>query len=460
MKETDGPHIAEPTLAATEPTLALAEFGSQLAFAQVDPEVQARVKVLTLDSLASALTGWGSNETEIVAESAVKVFGPGNSAVIGGGTAAMAAATMINGYLITARSLCDVHRPTLCHVTPVVVPAVLAAAFDAQVDGSTLLAGLTAGMESNVRIGLGLNYQEFRSRGWHTPGVAGPLAAALGVARVMGLDRALSARAMGIAAEHASGTFAVFGTPSIKYNQSRASVAGLISAEMARRGFGAPENILTANDGGLLSTYSDGGTPERITADLGERWELTEITTRLWPAGAGLQAVIAMLMASDAPTPAEVEKVTVRLSPANFGMHADMGWETPFHAQLSARYIVAVALHDRRCWLDQYLPARLEDPALSAFASNQVEVLEDPDMSDGGATVFVTTSSGDSWSRHRDFPIGHPRDPASWEQTAQKLLDAHSGRPTRGPVTEIVEMVASLEKVTNVRQLAELLGSS
>ncbi len=457
MKET-----VEPTTAPTgvEPTWALAEFGSQLTLDQIDPQVQARVKLLLLDSLGSALTGWGSNETKIVAESALKVFGPGTSPVIGGGAGAMAAATMINGYLITARSLCDVHRPTLCHVTPVVVPAVLAAAFDAGVDGSTLLAGLTAGIESNVRIGLGLNYEEFRSRGWHTPGVAGPLAAALGVSRIMGLDRASSARAMGIAAEHASGTFAVFGTPSIKYNQSRASVAGLISAEMARLDFGAPDNILTADDGGLLSTYSDGGTPDRITSDLGSRWELTEITTRLWPAGAGLQAVIAMLLSPDAPRPAEIEKVTVQLSPANYEMHADMDWETPFHAQLSARYLVAVVLHDRRCWLDQYQPARLEDPGLVAFASRQVEILTDPDISDGGATVLVTTRSGDNWSRQREFPIGHPRDPATWDQTAQKLHDAHSGHPTRGPAEEIVHLVSSLESLTNVTQLAQVLGST
>ena len=37
-------------------------------------------------------------------------------------------ATLLNGYLITAVTVCDVHRATLCHTTPEVVPPALAIA--------------------------------------------------------------------------------------------------------------------------------------------------------------------------------------------------------------------------------------------------------------------------------------------------------------------------------------------
>ena len=44
------------------------------------------------------------------------------SSVIGGGHLSLAGATLLNGYLITAVTMCDVHRSTMTHVTPEVVP--------------------------------------------------------------------------------------------------------------------------------------------------------------------------------------------------------------------------------------------------------------------------------------------------------------------------------------------------
>ena len=40
------------------------------------------------------------------------------STVIGGDRLSLAGATMLNGYLITAVTMCDIHRSTLTHVTP------------------------------------------------------------------------------------------------------------------------------------------------------------------------------------------------------------------------------------------------------------------------------------------------------------------------------------------------------
>ena len=37
-----------------------------------------------------------------------------------------------------------------------------------------------------------------------------------------------------------------------------------------------PEHILEAMDGGLLNAMSDGGAPEKISADLGKVWETSK----------------------------------------------------------------------------------------------------------------------------------------------------------------------------------------
>ena len=45
------------------------------------------------------------------------------ASVIGGEHLSLAGATLLNAYLITAVTMCDVHRETMTHVTPEVMPA-------------------------------------------------------------------------------------------------------------------------------------------------------------------------------------------------------------------------------------------------------------------------------------------------------------------------------------------------
>jgi 2-methylcitrate dehydratase PrpD len=98
------------------------------------------------------------------------------SSVIAGGQLSLAGATLLNGYLITAVTMCDAHRPTMAHVTPEVVPPALAIAERDNLSGCDLLVALAAGCEVLTRIGIALDYAAFRPRGWHAPGVLGPSA--------------------------------------------------------------------------------------------------------------------------------------------------------------------------------------------------------------------------------------------------------------------------------------------
>ncbi|HJR93538.1 MAG TPA: MmgE/PrpD family protein, partial [Acidimicrobiia bacterium] len=404
------------------------------------------------------LTGWSSSESDVVFQVGRRLFGQGDSTVIGGPPLPPAAAAMVNGYLITARSLCDVHQPTLSHVTPVTVPAVLAGAGTKDTDGPTLLASLAVAFESMVRVCTALDYPQSRSRGWHSTGVVGPIAAALGVARVRGFDESTTSSALGIAAMAASGTFAAFGTPTIKYNQSRAALNGLLAAELAGDGFRGPESVLTNPDGGLFNTHSDGGLPQELN-DLGDTWSLHGITTRLWPAAAALQSVLTLLLANEVPAMGAIEKVTVSLSPASYEMNAEMGWATGFEAQLSARFVTSVVLHDRTCWLDQYGPDRLNDEEISEFASDRIQVDRDPTLPEGGSAIRIE-SGGDVVEWRLENPKGDPLNPASWDETAAKFHKAADGVLPPGKAVALVDQVHSLETQPAVADLLALLGTA
>ena len=264
--------------AIREPTQVLANFAASLKYEDLPERVRESGKNLLLDALACALAGGHGDETEQVAALAGALAQSHESSVIGGDRLSLAGATMLNGFLITAVTMCDAHTSTMTHITPEVVPPALAIAERDGASGRDLLVALVAGMETMTRIGIGTDYPAFRARGWHGPGTLGPFGAAAAVGRLLHLDAETMAKALGLAGSQSAGTFAAWATPTVKFHQCRGALSGLMAALLAEQKFLATKEFLTAKDGGFYNTYSNGGKPEVATAELGQRWELEQIS--------------------------------------------------------------------------------------------------------------------------------------------------------------------------------------
>ena len=446
---------------AANPQTELAEAFSSITVDDLPAPVIERVKNLILDTIASALAGRHGNETAQIEALAAQIGGEARSTVIAGPRSSLVGATLLNGYQITAVTVCDVHRPTLCHVSPEVFPPALAIAEKVEASGGQFLAAVAAGLETTVRVGLGTNYPEFRRRGWHSPGVTGPFGGAAAVAKLLDLDATGFGRALGLAGSQSAGTFAAWGTPTIKFHQARGAVSGLLAGLLAAEQFKASEAILTHPDGGIYNSYSDGGLPDLVTEGLGDRWELMNISLRLWPAASSLQSLITGVMALAIDhdlNPAEILSVRVGLSETVYGMHGTLDWETKFTSLLSAPYVTAVVLHDRQCWLDQFGPSRIADPHLDAFIREQVKVEVDESVEGTGAAVEISMRDGRVFRDTRNFGKGDAQDPLSHAEIEEKLGLAARGLLTDTARDELVRLVARLEDLDNVTELCTLIS--
>src|ERR1700719_4269256 len=156
-----------------EATTILAEFAASLTYEAIPERVRDYCKDLLLDALACAVAGHAGEETHQLAALSAALAQSRESTVIGGDRLSLAGATMLNGYLITAVTMCDAHRPTMTHITPEVVPPALAIGERDALCGRELLVALAAGFEVTTRIGIGVDFPEFRARGWHGPGIFG-----------------------------------------------------------------------------------------------------------------------------------------------------------------------------------------------------------------------------------------------------------------------------------------------
>jgi 2-methylcitrate dehydratase PrpD len=143
-------------------TATLARFASGLTYDSIPERVRERTKDLLLDALACALAGHRGEDTPKVSAFAAALGSSGESSVIGGGSLSLAGATVFNGFLITAVSMCDVYRPTATHFQPVIVSPALAVAERDEAAGRDLLVALASGFETAARIAAGVNYAAFR----------------------------------------------------------------------------------------------------------------------------------------------------------------------------------------------------------------------------------------------------------------------------------------------------------
>ena len=125
-------------------TEVLAGFAASLQYDDLPAEVRDHCKNLLLDTLACAVAGHRGEETQQLAALASGLAQSDESSVIGGDRLSLAGATLLNGYLVTAVTMCDVHRSTLTHVTPEVMPPALAIAERDGLSGRDLMVAIAA----------------------------------------------------------------------------------------------------------------------------------------------------------------------------------------------------------------------------------------------------------------------------------------------------------------------------
>ena len=445
------------------PATVLASWSAGLRPEDIPPRVRARAADILLDAIASALAGRSSDEARMIEQVARGMGESEEATVIGGQPLSRAGAVLLNGYQVTASTVCDVYRPASCHVSPEIVPPALAVAERLGASGSALLTAVAIGLEVTTRVGRGIKFPAFRKRGWHAPGVIGPFGGAAGVAHLLGLDADRTRAALGLAGSQSAGTQAHYGTPTIKFHQSRGALSGYLAGTLAAEGFTSASEIFAHPDGGIFHSYSDGGDPELVVSDLGSDWELERIALRLWPAASSIQSVVGAvfdLIAEHDLRPDQVRELRIFLAPTPYERHGEMGWGTRFEALLSTRYCAAVTLHDRRCWLDQFEPAAMARVAVDTFARDRIAVAVDESVASEGARIDVTLTDGSEVSVTRSTPKGDAADPVTQDELVGKFRDASAGVLPDAQRDEALRLLTGIEEVGDVREVCGALRVS
>jgi 2-methylcitrate dehydratase PrpD len=177
----------------------------------------------------------------------------------------------------------DGHRYGTSHPAVAVIPAALALGERENSDISELLRAICFGYEVMLRTARSINPSHLK-RGFHTTGTAGSLGAAMTAGIILKLNKEELCHAVSIAGLQSAGLQEMLHeNPSIKPLQAgKAAQAGVISADLVKRGAKGPMTIFEGQHG-WLKAMTDSFNENDLLADIGKRWEILNCYTKLYP---------------------------------------------------------------------------------------------------------------------------------------------------------------------------------
>jgi 2-methylcitrate dehydratase PrpD len=216
---------------------------------------------------------------------------------------------------------------------------------------------------------------------------------------------------------------------------------------------------LWAEDGGLFRTYGpakSASTRGRIERNQPDRWELENVSLRMWPGATPVQVLLTALLEKpdSLPRADNVHGVTVRLSPTLWNAHHALQHPTgTFESLLSYHFATATALVYGEMRPEHAVEPVLRDDPRVRQVSDKVRLVADPGLTGAAVCVEIETAAG-IVRLGQEHALGSPALPADREQVVTKFRNYAASR--LGPAAS-ERLLAGLSDLTSVASLATLL---
>src|SRR6185369_4986847 len=413
-----------------------------------------------LDGIGLALAGAASHQGEI-ARTYLKNLGIGNdhgSTVIGSTLRVPARfAAFANGLTIHADDYDDTQLAIakdrvyglLTHPTAPALPPVLALAERDRRSGLDMMLAYQVGVEVECKVAEAIHPRHYQT-GFHSTATCGSIGSAAASAKLLGLEREATRRALSIGATQAGGLRENFGTMTKPFHAGRAAENGVVAAEIAALGFTASPNGLEA-DRGFFRAAGGGFAPEMIDGMLGRPWTFHSpgVSIKPHPSGSlthpGMGAMLDLIRKHDI-RPEQVKHVSVG---TNHNMPNALIHHRPkneLQAKFSMEFCMAILLLERRGGLEEFTDEVVNRPDVQAMIE-RIDFGVHPEAEAAGfdkmtTIIEIELTDGRRIKGQADFGKGSPANPMSDEELAEKFRQcARWGKLPEENIGTVLEML-------------------
>jgi len=353
----------------------------------------------------------------------------------------------------------------LTHPTAPALPPVLALAERDRRSGADLMLAYQIGVEVECKVAEAIMPRHYQ-HGFHSTATCGSIGAAAGAAKLLGLDREATRRALSIGATQAGGLRENFGTMTKPFHAGRAAENGVVAAEIAALGFTASPNGLEA-DRGFFRAAGGGYDPAAIDGKLGDPWTFHApgVSIKPHPSGSlthpGMAKMMELILANDIQ-PGQVKHVSVG---TNHNMPNALIHHRPkneLQAKFSMEFCMAILLLERKGGLEQFTDEVVNRVDVQAMIQ-EVEFGVHPEAEAAGfdkmtTIIEIELNDGRRIKGQADFGKGSPANPMTDDELADKFRGcARWGKLSNDKIDTLLDMLWHIEQLKDVNELTKLL---
>jgi 2-methylcitrate dehydratase PrpD len=447
----------------------VADFVASSTWEATPAAVRERAALVMLDAIGTAFAA-SRYPFAPVALSALSSLGSGDSVVIGMNTRlALRDAVVMNGILVHGLDYDDTYLPGSVHLSASCVPVALGMGAHAGASGKEMLMACLLGLEISARIAAAAK-GGFVNAGFHATGIAGAFGSTVAAGRLMKLDAAQHTLAQGVALSVTSGTLQPLqeGSWTKRLHPGWAGASGITAAAFARSGYVGPAQAYEGRFGlytCFLGEHAAGAQPELVVDGLGDIWEFTRTSIKLFPACHQLHAFMnaaihlsetqsfsadnvdsVRTLICDAAVPLVCEPLQSKLEPAS-----------SYSAQFSLPYAVACALMRGKFGLNEIEAPAYTDPDLLKLARKVgYEIDPNPGFPKSRSGEVIVNMKDGRELRCRENIL--PDEPAGAAAIIEKFMQNTDGVLPRARAERICDQVLALEQETDVAAFVRTLG--
>lgn len=347
------------------------------------------------------------------------------------------------------------------HPSAVLVPAILAEGEALGSNGRDLVTAYVAGYE--VWAELLRRDANYHRKGWHPTAVFGLIGAAAAAAVLRRLSPEGAAAALAIAASHAGGLGANFGTMTKPYHAGRAARDGLVAARLAAAGMSAGRDTLESPQG-FLNAFS----PERADRDsparAGLEWYLPRqsLCIKKYPTcyfmHRSFEASVKML-AGRRIGPEDIAEIEVTMGRGQTTVLVNERPQTGLEAKFSEQFAMAAAVLLGRMGVEELTDAVVRRADIQAFFPKvKLKAVDEYDTRDPAHSpterVRIRLANGEILDSGPIATIrGHAYDPMSVEELWEKFAGCTARTHTRSQAKKLFALLQAVDDLRSVRDL-------
>jgi 2-methylcitrate dehydratase PrpD len=430
-------------------------------FNDLPQAVVLRAKEVLADTLSVIAAGAQEDEVKGLTKRLVDPKAKQIASLIGSGTRTEPLkAALINGTAGTFLELDEGNQFGRGHPGIHVVPAALAMAEEGCLSGKDLLTALVLGYEIGTRIGIACKIR----MSMHPHGTWGTVGAAVAVGKLMGYGEAAMreminvSSSLGLATSRR--TMLEGGTVRNVYSGT-SNFMGVLAHQLVQSGFtGEADGLKTVYGSVVSDTFS----PEVMTEELGERFEIARNYFKMHACcryNHGTLDALEKILAKRPIKAGEIESVDVE----TYSLAAQLCDRDPQNmlaAKFSIPFAVATLIVHGRTDVTCFTPEAVRSEAVQALAK-RVEVKEDPKLtammpSRRPSRVRVTLKNGGKFEAEVTMNKGDfedPYGPADLEKKYSSLADPVWGH---AKAEQIRSQLMAAEKVEHINQITSLIA--